>query len=58
VCHDEIVVECDEDRGEETKRWLKTVMIEGMDAIMNGTDEEEVPVEVEAWIARSWGDGA
>ena len=31
VCHDEIVVECDEDRGEEIKRWLEKAMIEGMD---------------------------
>jgi DNA polymerase-1 len=39
VCHDEIVVECDEDRGEETKRWLEKVMIEGMDTVLNSTDE-------------------
>jgi DNA polymerase I-like protein with 3'-5' exonuclease and polymerase domains len=57
VCHDEIVVECDEDRGEETKPWLKTAMIEGMDALMNGTDEVEVPVEVEARISESWRGG-
>jgi DNA polymerase I len=57
VCHDEIVVECDEDRGEETKRWLEKAMIEGMDTVLNGTDEVDVPVEVEARIARSWGDG-
>jgi hypothetical protein len=25
---------------------------------MNGTDDEGVPVEVEAQIARSWGDGS
>ena len=31
-------------------------MIEGMDAIINGTDEVDVPVEVEARIARSWGE--
>jgi DNA polymerase family A len=57
VCHDEIVVECDEDRGEETKRWLEKAMIEGMDTVLNGTDEVVVPVEVEARIASSWGDG-
>jgi DNA polymerase I len=57
VCHDEIVVECDEDRGEETKRWLEKAMIEGMDTGLNGTDEVDVPVEVKSRIARSWGDG-
>src|SRR3712207_7964408 len=42
-----------EDRGEETKRWLEKAMIEGMDTVLNGTDEVDVPVEVEARIARS-----
>jgi DNA polymerase-1 len=55
VCHDEVVVECDEDRGEVTKRWLEKAMIEGMDAVMNSAGEVCVPVEVEARIARSWG---
>jgi DNA polymerase I-like protein with 3'-5' exonuclease and polymerase domains len=32
-------------------------MIEGMDAVMNGTVEVLVAVEVEARIARSWGEG-
>jgi hypothetical protein len=31
VCHDEVVVECDEDRGEETKRWLEKAMVDGME---------------------------
>jgi DNA polymerase I len=35
VCHDEIVVECDDNRGEETKRWLEKAMIEGMEAVLN-----------------------
>jgi DNA polymerase I-like protein with 3'-5' exonuclease and polymerase domains len=56
VCHDEVVIECDEERGEETKRWLEKAMIEGMDAVMNGADEVDVAVEVEARIARSWGE--
>ena len=58
VCHDEVVVECEEDRGEETKRWLEKAMIEGMAAVINGTDEVHVPAEVEARIARSWGEGS
>jgi hypothetical protein len=39
------------------KVWLEKAMIEGMDTVLNGTDEVDVPVEVEARIARSWGDG-
>jgi hypothetical protein len=31
-------------------------MIEGMGVVLNGTDEVDVPVEVEARIARSWGE--
>jgi DNA polymerase-1 len=57
VCHDEIVVECDEDRGEVTKRWLEKAMVEGMDAVISGTGKASVLVEVEAQIARSWGEG-
>jgi len=56
VCHDEIVVECDEDRGEETKGWLEKAMIEGMEVVLNGMNEVHVPVEVEVRIARSWGE--
>jgi DNA polymerase I-like protein with 3'-5' exonuclease and polymerase domains len=56
VCHDEVVVECDAERAVDTKAWLERTMIEGMDAVMNGTDEVDIPVEVEARIARSWGD--
>jgi hypothetical protein len=32
-------------------------MIEGMDAVINGTGRASVPVEVEAPIAMRWGDG-
>jgi DNA polymerase-1 len=56
VCHNEIVVECDAERAADAKAWLEKAMIEGMDAVMNGTDEVDVPVEVEARIARSWGE--
>ena len=31
-------------------------MIEGMDAVMNGMDQVEVPVEIEARTGRSWGE--
>jgi DNA polymerase-1 len=55
VCHDEVVVECDAEQAADAKAWLEKAMIEGMEAIINGTDEEHVPVEVESRIARSWG---
>jgi DNA polymerase I-like protein with 3'-5' exonuclease and polymerase domains len=58
VCHDEVVVECDEDRGDETKRWLDKAMIEGMEAVLHGMDEVNVPVEIEGRIARSWREGS
>ena len=56
VCHDEVVVECDAEQAADVRAWLEKAMIEGMDAVMNGTDEVDIPVEVEARIARSWGD--
>jgi DNA polymerase-1 len=58
VCHDEVVVECDEDQGEEIKRWLEKAMVEGMDAVLNGKEEVDVPVAVEARIARNWGESS
>jgi DNA polymerase-1 len=57
VCYDEIVVECAANQAKEAKAWLENAMVEGMDAVMNVTDEIHLPVEVEAWIARSWGEG-
>jgi hypothetical protein len=55
VCHDEVVVECDIEQAANVKAWLEMAMIEGMDTVLNSTDEVHVPVEVEARIARSWG---
>ena len=57
VCHDEIVVECDAELTTDAKAWLRRAIIEGMEAVPNPTDEVGVPVEVEARIARSWGEG-
>jgi DNA polymerase I-like protein with 3'-5' exonuclease and polymerase domains len=57
VCHDEVVVGCDVEQVAEVKAWLERVMIEGMEAVLDATDEVHVPVEVEAHIARSWGGG-
>jgi DNA polymerase I len=57
VCHDEVVVECAAEKAANAKVWLERAMIEGMDVVLNGTDEVDVPVEVEARIARSWEEG-
>jgi DNA polymerase I len=57
VCHDEIVVECDIEQAMDTKAWLEKAMIEGMGAVINSAGKAHVPVEVEARIARSWGEG-
>ena len=57
VCHDEVVVECDEEQAVGAKAWLEKAMIEGMDAVINGTGALPVPVEVEARIDRGWGEG-
>ena len=56
VCHDEVVVECDVRQAVEVKAWLEGAMIKGMDTALNGMDELYVPVEVEAWIAKTWGE--
>ena len=57
ACHDEVVVECDAEQAADVKVWLEKAMIEAMDAVMNGTDEIHVPVEVEARVVESWGEG-
>ena len=55
VCHDEVVVECDVEQAADAEAWLGKAMIEGMDAVVNGTGALPVPIEVEARIAGSWG---
>ena len=55
VCHDEIAVECEAERAADVKVWLEKAMIDGMDTVVNGTDERQVPVELEARVARGWG---
>jgi len=57
VCHAEIVAEVDIDQAEEAKEWLEKAMVEGMEVVLNGTDEVDVPVEVEARIASGWEEG-
>jgi hypothetical protein len=36
--------------------WLEKAMIEGTSAIISDMGKAHVPVEVDARIARSWGD--
>jgi DNA polymerase I len=54
--HDEIVVECNEDDAEKVEVWLKEVMVEGMNQVLNGPGIEgiQVPVEVESKISKTW----
>jgi|SRR5215204_7234105 len=56
VCHDEVVVECNIAQAADVEAWLKKTIIDGMEAVLSGTDEVDAPVEVEARTARSWGD--
>jgi DNA polymerase-1 len=53
VCHDEIIVQCDTEQAAGTRVWLEKAMIEGMESVLNGMNEVDVPVEVEAWISKS-----
>jgi hypothetical protein len=57
VCHDEIVVECNIEQAVNVKVWSEKAMIEGVDAVPNSKVEVNVPIEVEARIARSWAEG-
>jgi DNA polymerase I-like protein with 3'-5' exonuclease and polymerase domains len=51
----EVVVECALEQAAEVKAWLEKAIIEGMDIVINGTDEVYVPIEVESRIAKNWG---
>ena len=53
VVHDEIVIECDEDKAEEAREWLVSAMEDGMNALVNAS-EPHVPIEIEAAISDSW----
>ena len=52
--HDEIVVECNEEDAEKAKAWLVKAMVDGMDTVVN-VSEPRVPIEVEASVAKTWG---
>jgi len=48
--HDEVVIEVPEERAEAAREWLIGCLKDGMQPLA-----EEVPIEVEAVIAISWG---
>jgi DNA polymerase I-like protein with 3'-5' exonuclease and polymerase domains len=56
VCHYEVVVEYDAEQAADAKIWLVKAMIEGMEDILNGTGEVQVPVAVASRIINSWGE--
>lgn len=56
VCHDEIVMECDESKAEKVMSWLVETMEAAMDEAVN-RDDTPVPIEVEARIADRWSKG-
>jgi DNA polymerase family A len=58
VCHDEVFVECAAEQAADAKAWLEKAMVDGMDAVLNSTDEVYVPAQVEGRIARSWREGS
>ena len=57
VCHNEMVVEWGVEWAADAKAWLVKAMIGAMDAVIKGTDEVNLAVEVEARIVRSWSEG-
>lgn len=48
VCHDEVVVECAAEQAADAKAWLKKAMIEGLEAVLKGTDEGRRPKRAKA----------
>lgn len=54
--HDAIVVECNEVGVQKAEAWLKKVMIDGMDEVLNGPGVQgsSVPAEVETKIDKTW----
>jgi len=53
VVHDEIVIECDEDKAEEARDSLVSAMEDGMNTVVNAS-EPLVPIEIEAAVSDSW----
>jgi DNA polymerase I len=57
--HDEIVVECDEERVDAAATWLRHAMQDGMAEVLalGAGGDHRIPVEVEVASGTSWGDG-
>jgi len=57
--HNELVVECPEEQAAEAARFIKEVMVDGMDKVVNPgltvDHPERVPVEVDVEPLGSWG---
>ena len=49
ACHDEIVIECDENAGNSAAEWLRSAMVDGMAPLIR-----PAPVEVDLQIGRTW----
>ena len=56
VCHDEVIVECDESVVKKVEAWLKKAIEDGMDEVVNSlkVDGPPMPVEVEVASGRTW----
>jgi DNA polymerase-1 len=50
--HDEIVVEADEDKGDDAAAWLEAAMVDAMAPLI-----APVPIKVELQVARAWAGG-
>src|SRR4051812_12924965 len=49
---DGVVIECDEDQVEEVKAWLKWVMVNGMEEILNSPPKSRVATSLSRWRSR------
>ena len=54
--HDEILVECDEEDGEEILRLVEETMVEAMDELVNGSGPH-VPIKVDGRVTKVWTKG-
>jgi DNA polymerase I-like protein with 3'-5' exonuclease and polymerase domains len=59
ACHDELLIECPYDQGEEMARFVEKVMVAGMGEVVNpglyAEHPDRVPIEVDVKILKSWG---
>jgi len=61
ACHDELVVECPDDRAEEVAGLVGEVLVAGIDEVLipglDADHPDRVPVEVDVEVVESWGNG-